>query len=133
MAESKLTEDLAELAEQWRDLDKFKFETEVVRRPILLVDAEDKSWSPMRGADEPVMPEGEKMSSKGSLLVSAAATALALGEEAEDLLPVSSAVLSLLLLSSPHNRFISSSTRKKSSSLVEAIGKSNIGRFCVDD
>ena len=144
MAESKLTQDLAELAEQCLDREEeealFKLEAEAARRPILVpvttgveVEATDeRSWSPIRGAvdevDERPAPdsddEGAKMSSRGSLPSVADMAELAGCIEtaaADNLRSASSLLLLVESSSSPHNRFISSSTRKKSSSLAEAI------------
>lgn len=110
MAESKLMHDLAELAEQWRDL-----ETPL----ILLLAVEDRSWSPMRGADEedPLL-EAAKMPSNGSLLPPEGGE----GEVARSFCGCSSSS------SPPHNRFISSRTRMKSSSATELVIEEAIER-----
>ena len=169
MAESKLTHDLAELAEQC--LDRFKPQTEPDLRLFKLelfedIPADDSSWSPIRGAAEddddfPPPPllfeEFENISSKESPGDEVSPSNFGEDEFKNEADSLSDKVifwwiswLSDEFESSPdpHNRFISSRTRIKSSSPpaidtgeeLDAIGPKSAGKkknvfwfwFCME-
>ena len=99
----------------------WRLETEAVRLRLLeAVEAEDNSWSPIRGSAE---EDGAKMSSNSLLSLVFVTFSSDLGSFPEATVAASKSVgwpsLSASPSSPPHKRFISSNTRKKSSSLVE--------------
>ena len=143
MAESKLTQDLAELAEQCRDLlSPPPPDTEPVRRLLILPDAtEDNSWSPINGAFE--TPDAKVVDVADGVVDRdlGANTSSKIGSEeswsfdkswwGDDEFKKEWSCSFLLLLvaafslevvgvdsGAPHNWFISSKTRMKSSSTV---------------